>query len=97
MTTADKSPAERRRARLRFRAQRRGFKEVDLIFGAFADSFLADLDESGLDQFEALLGVPDQDVFAWLQGMALVPSAFDTPVFAKLMSLCERKRPKWNA
>src|SRR5262249_59843615 len=53
MSTADESPAERRRARLRFRAQRRGFKEVDLIFGAFADSFLGELDETELDQFEA--------------------------------------------
>jgi antitoxin CptB len=97
MTTADKSPAERRRARLRFRAQRRGFKEVDLIFGAFAESFLPDLDEKGLDQFEALLDVPDQDAFAWLQGIAPVPDAFDTQVFAKLKSLCERRRPKWSA
>src|SRR5215467_4572501 len=97
MTTADKSPAERRRARLRFRAQRRGFKEVDLIFGAFADSFLADLDERGLDQFEALLAAPDQDVFAWLQSTTPVPRAFDTPVYAKLKSLCERTRPKWGA
>jgi len=90
------SPAERRRARLRFRAQRRGFKEVDLIFGAFADSYLPGLDEKGLDQFEALLEAPDQDVFAWLQGFAPVPRAFDTHVFAKLKSICERKRPKWN-
>jgi antitoxin CptB len=95
--TTDEGPAERRRARLRFRAQRRGFKEVDLIFGAFADSYLVDLDEEGLDQFEALLAAPDQDVFAWLQGTALVPRTFDTPVYAKLRSLCERKRPKWSA
>jgi len=97
MTTTDESPAERRRARLRFRAQRRGFKEVDLIFGAFADSFLTDLDEEGLDQFEALLEAPDQDVFAWLQSAAPVPPAFDTPVYAKLKSLCERREPKWGA
>ena len=96
MTIADESPAGRRRARLRFRAQRRGFKEVDLIFGAFADSFLPDLDEQGLEQFEALLEAPDQEVFAWLQGNARVPRAFDTPVFAKLKSLCERKRPTWS-
>jgi antitoxin CptB len=97
MTTADESPAERRRARLRFRAQRRGFKEVDLIFGAFADSFLPVLDERELDQFEALLEASDRDVFTWLQGTAPVPQAFDTLVFAKLRSLCERRRPTWSA
>ena len=89
-------PAERRRARLRFRAARRGFKEVDLIFGAFAAEYLPGLGEAELDQFEALLLAPDQDVFAWLRGHMAVPADFDTPVFAKLKSLCMRKNPTWN-
>jgi antitoxin CptB len=91
-----KSPAERRRARLRFRAERRGFKEVDLLFGAFAAEFLPGLDESELDQFEALLDAPDQDVFAWLQDHTPVPAAHHTPVYRKLKSLCTRKSPTWN-
>ncbi len=92
----EKSPAERRRARLAFRAARRGFKEVDLVFGAFAAEFLDQLDEAGLDQFEALLLVPDQDVYAWLKDHAPVPDAHDTPVYRKLKSLCARKSPTWN-
>ena len=91
-----KSPAERRRARLRFRAERRGFKEVDLIFGAFAAEFLPALSEAELDEFEALLQVPDQDVFAWLKDEALVPEAHDTPLFVKLKSICQRRTPKWT-
>ncbi len=91
-----KSPAERRRARLGFRAQRRGFKEVDLIFGAFVAEYLAGLTEADLDDFEALLLAPDQDVYGWLQGYAPVPAKFDTVVFAKLKSLCRRKSPTWN-
>ena len=43
--------SENRRKRLLFRAQRRGFKEVDLIFGAYAEAHLAGLDETSLDQF----------------------------------------------
>ena len=81
---------------MRFRSERRGFKEVDLIFGAFAAEFLANLPESELDQYEALLAAPDQDVFAWLQDQAPLPPDFDTPVFAKLKSLCRRKNPTWN-
>ncbi|HUO93592.1 MAG TPA: succinate dehydrogenase assembly factor 2 [Rhizomicrobium sp.] len=81
---------------MRFRSARRGFKEVDLIFGAFAAEFLPGLDEAELDQFEALLDVPDQDVFAWLKGERPVPGTHDTPVFAKLQSLCVRKNPQWN-
>lgn len=93
----EKSPAERRRARLRFRAARRGFKEVDLIFGAFASEHLDLLAEPELDDFEALLDAPDQEVYAWLRGHAPVPGHFDTPVFAKLKALCARKNPTWNA
>ena len=50
--------SENRRKRLLFRAQRRGFKEVDLIFGQYAEAHLGRLDEAGLDQFEALLAAP---------------------------------------
>lgn len=81
---------------MRFRSERRGFKEVDLIFGAFAAEFLPGLDEAELDLFEALLDAPDQDVFAWLKNEAPVPARYDTPVFAKLRSLCMRKNPTWN-
>ena len=91
-----KSPAERRRAQLRFRAARRGFKEVDLVFGAFAAEFLDGLDEIELDQFEALLAAPDQEVFGWLQDKSPVPVPYDTAVYRKLKSLCARKNPKWN-
>ena len=88
--------SEARRKRLLFRAQRRGFKEVDLIFGTFAARELASLDESGLDELEALLDAPDHDVFAWLKGDVPVPPAYDTPTFARLKALCRRKDPTWN-
>ena len=89
--------SENRRKRLLFRAQRRGFKEVDLIFGAYAESHLARLDEAGLDQFEALLTAPDQDVYAWLRGAQAVPSEYDNPVFAGLRGVCEQKNPRWTS
>jgi antitoxin CptB len=74
--------SENRRKRLLFRAQRRGFKEVDLIFGQYAENHLATLDAAGLDQFEALLTAPDQEVYAWLRGAEAVPAEYDNPVFA---------------
>jgi antitoxin CptB len=88
--------SETRRKRLLFRAHRRGFKEVDLIFGAYAEAALAGLDETGLDQFEALLGVPDQEVYAWLRGTAPVPPQHDNSVFTGLKSVCGRKGYAWN-
>ena len=89
--------SENRRKRLLFRAQRRGFKEVDLIFGAYADSHLARLDELGLDQFAALLTAPDQEVYAWLRGAVDVPAEYDNPVFAGLKAVCEQKNPRWGS
>ena len=89
--------SETRRKRLFFRAQRRGLKEVDLIFGAYAQDHLAVLDEKGLDQFEALLTAPDQDVYAWLRDAEPVPADYDNPVFAGLKDYCGRKGQAWNA
>ncbi|HUO88368.1 MAG TPA: succinate dehydrogenase assembly factor 2 [Rhizomicrobium sp.] len=87
---------EARRKKLLFRAQRRGFKEVDLVFGTFAAAELTGMAEAELDQFEALMAVPDQDVYAWLQGVVQVPTSFDTPVFRRMRMLCVRKDPRWN-
>jgi antitoxin CptB len=89
--------SEARRKRLLFRAQRRGFKEVDLIFGAYAQDHLAALDAAALDQFEALLAAPDQEVYAWLRGAEAVPALHDNAVFAGLKSYCGRKGQTWNA
>jgi antitoxin CptB len=88
--------SEVRRKRLLFRAQRRGFKEVDLIFGAFAAAEIATLDEGELDHFEALLAAPDQEVYAWLRGHAPAPTEFDTALFHRMKALCARKNPTWN-
>jgi antitoxin CptB len=88
--------SENRRKRLLFRAQRRGFKEVDIIFGTFAAAELADMNEIELDQFEALLTAPDQDVYAWLRGEVTAPASHDTPMFARMKALCARKNPTWN-
>jgi antitoxin CptB len=89
--------SENRRKRLLFRAQRRGFKEVDLIFGAYAQTALPGLDETGLDRFEALLTAPDQDVYDWLRGAAPVPAEHDHDVFAGLKAVIGHKDAKWNA
>jgi antitoxin CptB len=75
---------DERRKRLRFRAWRRGFREIDLILGGFADARLQTLDEAGLSAFERLLDVPDQDVYAWVVGRAPAPISHDTPLLADI-------------
>lgn len=88
-------PLETRRKRLKFRALRRGFREVDLVFGTFAEAELTGLNEVEMDQFAALLDAPDQDVWLWLQDKAPIPPDFDTPLFARMKALCRRDNPRW--
>jgi antitoxin CptB len=73
-----------RRKQALFRAQRRGFRELDLIFGAFADAHLGRLSEEQLDRFEALLSVPDWQMFDWIMGHVAVPESHNHDVFAQL-------------
>jgi antitoxin CptB len=91
------APTAIRRKQLFFRATHRGFKEADAVLGAFAAVHLADLDIDELEMFAALLAVPDHEVYDWLRGAAPVPSRHDTPVFAQLKAICERKHPTWTA
>jgi antitoxin CptB len=95
-TDIDAGSSEARRKQLFFRAQRRGIRELDLIFGAFAAAHLAGLDDSELDRFDTLLNAPDDDVYAWLRGRAPVPPAYASPVFDKLKALCDRGIPSWS-
>jgi antitoxin CptB len=90
------APADARRKKLLFRAARRGFKEADAIFGAYAEIYLPALDESQLDSFEALLNAPDQEVYDWLRGHTPVPAAHDTTVFHQLQAICSLQNPTWN-
>lgn len=91
----DDAPENARRKRLYFRSLRRGFKEVDLVFGTFARDRLAQLGPAELDAYEALLDLPDQDVWLWLQGKADVPPSHQTTVFEELKALCRRQSPDW--
>jgi antitoxin CptB len=73
-----------RRKKLKFRAWRRGFREIDLILGGFADAKIGGLDEAGLGAFEALLDAPDQDVYLWITEEAPAPVEHDTPTLAAI-------------
>ncbi|MEX1252127.1 MAG: succinate dehydrogenase assembly factor 2 [Hyphomonas sp.] len=77
---------ENRRKKLKFRAWRRGFREMDLLIGSFADATLESLDTAGLDEFERLLKVPDWEVYAWLIGQEPVPAAHSGPVLDQLIA-----------
>jgi antitoxin CptB len=73
-----------RRRRLLFRCRHRGIREMDFVFGRFADSELPRLDETELDALETWLDVPDQQMFAWVNGSEPTPAEINTPMFRRL-------------
>ncbi len=74
-----------RRRKLKFRAWRRGFREMDLLVGAFAEENINGFNEAELDEFEAILDVADWEVYAWLIGQKDVPAENDGPVIQRLI------------
>jgi antitoxin CptB len=80
MTTDD----DARLKKLRFRAWRRGFREADLILGPFADKHVGTFSAAELDWFEAMLEVPDQDLYGWIVGTAPTPAEFDGAIMNRI-------------
>src|SRR5689334_2792688 len=80
-TTAELDP---RRRRILCRAWHRGIREMDLIFGQFADTELQALPEVELDEFERILAEDDNDLFKWICGEQVLPERLTTPLFARI-------------
>lgn len=79
-------PPDPRRKRLLFRSWHRGTREADLILGSFAEQHLAGFDEAQLDRYEALLEMPDPDLFDWITGRAPPPPECDHDVTRLLLA-----------
>lgn len=70
--------------KLKFRAWRRGFREADLILGPFADLYVAGFTPDQLNEFERLLEVPDQDLYAWITDRLPTPAEWDTELMRRI-------------
>lgn len=77
---------EIRQRKLLFRSWHRGMRELDLIFGRFADSEIAGLTDTEIEQYERLLDLPDTDLFAWIVGMQAIPEQHRSPLFERIMA-----------
>ena len=78
-------PIDVRRKRLLFRAWHRGTREADLILGSFAEKYLPGFDEAALEEFAAVLEVPDAELFDWISRRAAPPPEHDTGVTRLLL------------
>lgn len=82
--------AENRRKKLKFQAWHRGFKEIDLILGPFADERLGMMSDDELDAFEELLNVPDHDLYDWICQRSSPPDRFRTKVYEQIFDFSRR-------
>jgi antitoxin CptB len=73
-----------RRRRLLFRCRHRGIREMDFVLGRFADAQLMTLGEPELAELERWLDIPDQQMFAWVNGSEAAPENLDTDLFRRL-------------
>ncbi|MCU0832001.1 MAG: succinate dehydrogenase assembly factor 2 [Rhizobiaceae bacterium] len=75
-----------RRKRALWRAWRRGTREMDIMFGLFANAEIERFSEAELGEFEDLLAEQDTDLQKWFMGQVPVPQAFATPLFARIIA-----------
>ena len=59
---------------------------MHLLLGRVADARRHGLDDEARGQLEALIEVPDRDLFAWLTAREPTPANYDSPVFRELKS-----------
>jgi antitoxin CptB len=84
---------EPRRRRILFRAWHRGTREMDLLMGQFTDAEIKTMSEDDLSVLEALIEVPDRDLFAWVTGKAETPVNYDTALFRRLKAFHTHSTP----
>ena len=75
-----------RRKKLLFRSWHRGTRELDLIFGTFADAAIETLDEGELDDYERLLNLPDTDLMDWMLIGKPVPADIDSALIQRILA-----------
>lgn len=95
MTTGSRISSEgldARRRRLLFRSWHRGIREMDIVLGNFADAQLAGLSDAELDEYEAWLEIPDQLMFAYVNGAQPTPADVDAALFRKLLAFHSKDR-----
>ena len=85
-TTRSSAELDPRRRKILFRCWHRGTKEMDLVFGRFADSEIDGLDNDDLDAFELLMEFPDRDLFSWISGEVMPPVDVQTKIYSKIVS-----------
>ena len=89
MRTSDKLDTRRRRTL--FRCWHRGTKEMDMIFGPYANEHIETMSEVDLDAFEALISLEDVALVKWFMGQEPVPTDVDGPSYQSVLSFLHNR------
>jgi len=81
----------KRRRQLRYRANHRGIKEMDIILGGFANGFIENLSVDELDILENLMEQNDRDLLQWFTGELNTPQEFDTDLFVRISNFARSR------
>ena len=85
---------EERRRRMLYHSKQRGWLELDLIFGTFAEQYLNKLEERDVLDYERILEEENPDLFKWLSGQSPVPGQFKAmPVMDLLLKHIHKNHP----
>jgi antitoxin CptB len=79
-------PHAERRKSLLWRASHRGIREMDLLLGGYARHVVGSMDGRQLDELEAIVALPDQEVLAWIMGQAPVPPQHASGTLSELIA-----------
>lgn len=104
-TQLQQSPQVDREAEVRrliYRAKQRGFLELDLLIGSWAEKRVPSMGQAEFEAFQEVLEQENPDVFKWITGQVPAPSVMlDNRVFQELQSdvqrQLDRRRPEDTA
>jgi len=82
-----------RRKRLLFRCWHRGTKEMDYIFGRFADAHIAALSEDEVADFERLIDLPDPDLYNAFNDKMQLDPAYADGIFRRIKAFMDSGSP----
>lgn len=85
-TTRSSADLPPRLKRLLFQSWHRGTREMDLLLGRFADETIGDWSETDTAEMEALLTVPDVELYRWITGQSDIPDNHHSAMLDKVIA-----------
>ena len=83
-TTRSSEGLDDRRKRLLYRCWHRGTREMDLIFGGFADANIAALSDAEMTDLERLMELPDPDLYAAFSDAQPLDPEYTNGIFVRI-------------